>query len=161
MWFLACSSDESSSYFLFAKETVSMAVYWPDLAQVTAPPGPSSGQGKKKNLFFLHSGILAGCETWNKCLGRSPTPVDAWHRYFPILRNAASVHWRFEHVLNGFISWWWWTCRVSASVQGQEQLSLTHIDTMHSRFPYSSTCAVIYIFHICTHDHAYSDRLQT
>jgi len=26
---------------------------------------------------------------------------------------------------------------------------------------YCSTCVVIYIFHICTRDHAYSDRLQT
>jgi len=26
---------------------------------------------------------------------------------------------------------------------------------------YCSTCVVIYIFHTCTRDHAYSDRLQT
>jgi len=26
---------------------------------------------------------------------------------------------------------------------------------------YCSTCVVIYIFHICTRDHAYLDRLQT
>jgi len=26
---------------------------------------------------------------------------------------------------------------------------------------YCSTCMVIYIFHICTRDHTYSDRLQT
>jgi len=26
---------------------------------------------------------------------------------------------------------------------------------------YCSACVVIYIFHICTRDHAYSDRLQT
>jgi len=26
---------------------------------------------------------------------------------------------------------------------------------------YWSACVIIYIFHICTHDHAYSDRLQT
>jgi len=26
---------------------------------------------------------------------------------------------------------------------------------------YGSVCVVIYIFHICTRDHVYSDRLQT
>jgi len=26
---------------------------------------------------------------------------------------------------------------------------------------YCSACVVIYIFHICTRDHTYSDRLQT
>jgi len=50
-------------------------------------------------------------------------------------------------------------CRVSASMQGQEWLS--HIDTMHSRFLiYWSACMVIYIFHICTHDHAYSTDIN-
>jgi len=52
------------------------------------------------------------------------------------------------------------SCRVSASVQGQERLSHALMQCTVG-FLYYSACAVIYIFHICTRDHAYSDRLQT
>jgi len=46
------------------------------------------------------------------------------------------------------------TCRVSASVKGQERLS--HPLLRYTvRYFYSPASAVIYICHICTHDYTY------
>jgi len=49
----------------------------------------------------------------------------------------------------------------SFSIHERMGTTLTRIDTMHSEILYYSACAVIYIFHICTRNYAYSDRLQT
>lgn len=80
---------------------------WRGLAQVTAPAGAPSQQGK--NFFPLHSSILAGCETWTDALAGLQHPLTPSMVYFPILRNSASFPGRLKHVLDGFISWWWCT----------------------------------------------------
>jgi len=43
----------------------------------------------------------------------------------------------------------------SFSIRERTGMTLTRMDTMHSLILYSPACAVIYIYHICTHDHAY------
>jgi len=48
----------------------------------------------------------------------------------------------------------------SFSIHAGTGMTLTHWCNAVSSL-YYSTCMVIYIFHICTRDHTYSDRLQT
>lgn len=91
--------------FVFCKGS-SIDCWW-GLAQVTAPAGAPSQQGK--NFFPLHSSILAGCETWTDALAGLQHPLTPSMVYFPILRNSASFPGRLKHVLDGFISWWWCT----------------------------------------------------
>jgi len=49
----------------------------------------------------------------------------------------------------------------SFSIHAGTGMTLTHWYNAQSIPIYCSACVVIYIFHICTRDHAYSDRLQT
>jgi len=50
---------------------------------------------------------------------------------------------------------------LSFSIRERTRMTLTRIDTMHSRILYSPACVVMYNFHICIRDYAYSNRLQT
>jgi len=49
----------------------------------------------------------------------------------------------------------------SFSIHERTGTTLTCIDMMHSQILYYPTCAVIYIYHTCIRDYAYSDSLQT
>jgi len=49
----------------------------------------------------------------------------------------------------------------SFSIHAGTGMTLTHWQNTQSIPLYWSACEVVYIFHICTSDHAYSDRLQT
>jgi len=49
----------------------------------------------------------------------------------------------------------------SFSIRAGTGMTLTHWYNAQPIPLYWSACVVIYIFHICTRDHAYSDRLQT
>jgi len=49
----------------------------------------------------------------------------------------------------------------SFSIHAGTGMTLTHWHHAQSIPIYWPACVVIYILHICTHDHAYLDRLQT
>jgi len=49
----------------------------------------------------------------------------------------------------------------SFSIHTGTGMTLTHWYSAQPIPLYWSACVVIYIFHICTRDHTYSDRLQT
>lgn len=108
-WSLACLTDESLSQCLFFAKEAALTVCWWDLAQVTAPAGAPSQQGKK----IVFSPPQQHCswlwDMWTDTLAGLQHPLTPSMVYFPILRNFASFPGRLKHVLDGFISWWWCT----------------------------------------------------
>lgn len=70
----------------------------------------SSFSAGEKLFFPLHSGILAGCETWEHTPWQvSKLPLTPSMVHFPILRNSASFLGRHRQVLDGFLCWQWCT----------------------------------------------------